>query len=160
MSVAFRRESDDEPLEPRFEIPLPPGPNRVTRAGVALIAARIAELEERLAAIAADDEAAVQATRRDLRYWQTRRATAEPTFAPEDGTVGFGTYVDVAMGGRTRRLAIVGDDEADPHADRIAFSAPLARALAGAEPGDVLPFNGREGAIRVLAVAPIDDPAA
>ncbi|MGQ7329829.1 hypothetical protein ACTGY6_12835, partial [Streptococcus suis] len=66
MSVAFRRESDDEPLEPRFEIPLPPGPNRVTRAGVALIAARIAELEERLAAIAADDEAAVQATRRDL----------------------------------------------------------------------------------------------
>ena len=27
MSVAFRRESDEEHLEPIFEIPLPPGPN-------------------------------------------------------------------------------------------------------------------------------------
>jgi hypothetical protein len=26
MSVAFRRESDDEHMEPKFELPIPPGP--------------------------------------------------------------------------------------------------------------------------------------
>jgi len=30
MSVAFRRESDEEHLEPKFELPVPPGPNFVT----------------------------------------------------------------------------------------------------------------------------------
>ena len=37
MSVAFRREGDDEHLEPKFEIPIPPGPNLVTARGAALI---------------------------------------------------------------------------------------------------------------------------
>ena len=36
MSVAFRREGDDEHLEPKFELPIPPGPNRVTARGLAL----------------------------------------------------------------------------------------------------------------------------
>lgn len=153
MSVAFRRESDDEHLEPRFEIPLPPGPNLVTRAGLALIETRLATLE---AAIAAASDGEREPLRRDLRYWQTRRATAQWTPAPADGTAGFGTRVTARIGGRTRHIAIVGDDEADPRADAIAFSAPLARALTGAESGDVLPFNGRDGAIEVVAVAPID----
>ena len=38
MSVAFRRESDEEHLEPKFELPIPPGPNLVTARGLALIA--------------------------------------------------------------------------------------------------------------------------
>ncbi len=33
MSVAFRRESDEEHKEPRFELPIPPGPNLVTERG-------------------------------------------------------------------------------------------------------------------------------
>ena len=37
---------------------------------------------------------------------------------------------------RMRRIDIVGDDEADPAAGRISFSAPLARALIGACVGD------------------------
>ena len=45
MSVAFRRESDDEHLEPKFELPIPPGPNFVTPTGLAQIEARVAELE-------------------------------------------------------------------------------------------------------------------
>ncbi|MBI0476917.1 nucleoside-diphosphate kinase [Sphingomonas sp. MA1305] len=157
MSVAFRRESDDEHLEPKFEIPLPAGPNRVTRAGLAVIAERIAGIEQ---ALATAPEAEAETLRRDLRYWQTRRATAEWTPAPGDGTIGFGTLVTAMVAGRERRIAIVGDDEADPKLDRIAFGAPLARALIGAEAGDELPFNGRDGAIRVLAVAAIDPPAA
>lgn len=157
MSVAFRRESDEEHLEPKFEIPIPAGPNLVTRAGKALIEQRIAMLENALAIAATED---AEAIRRDLRYWQTRRTTAVPTVAPADGSAGFGTRVQVNIGGKTRDIAIVGDDEADPHADRLAFGAPLARALMGAEPGDILPFNGRDDAIEVLAVEPIDPPGA
>lgn len=153
MSVAFRRDGDEEYREPRFELPLPPGPNYVTARGPALIAARIAELEAALAA-AADGEAA-DAVRRRLRYWTTRRATAEVVPPPADGRAGIGCLVRLAMGGRTRAVAIVGDDEADPAADRIAWSAPLARALAGAEAGDVVAFAGRADALEVLAVEPL-----
>ncbi|RZJ83240.1 MAG: nucleoside-diphosphate kinase, partial [Massilia sp.] len=41
MSVAFRRESDEEHLEPKFELPIPVGPNVVTPAGPALLAAEV-----------------------------------------------------------------------------------------------------------------------
>lgn len=153
MSVAFRRESDEEHLEPKFELPIPAGPNLVTHAGKALIETRIAGLEAALATAASED---VDAIRRDLRYWQTRRTTAILTRAPADGGAGFGTQVRVIIAGKQRTITIVGDDEADPNADRLAFGAPLARALIGAEPGDILPFNNRDDAIEVLAVAPID----
>ena len=43
MSVAFRRESDEEHLEPKFELPIPPGPNVVTQRGYHLIGARVSE---------------------------------------------------------------------------------------------------------------------
>jgi len=155
MSVAFRRESDEEHLEPKFEIPIPAGANLVTQAGKALIATRIATLEH---ALAKAETQVAEAIRRDLRYWRTRRTTAILTVAPADGSAGFGTRVRIGIGGKTRTIAIVGDDEADPHADRLAFGAPLARALIGAEPGDILPFNGREDAIEVLGIEPIDAP--
>ncbi|HWU96102.1 MAG TPA: nucleoside-diphosphate kinase, partial [Sphingomonas sp.] len=50
MSVAFRRESDEEHKEPKFELPLPPGPNMVTARGLALIEAKVAGLEAAIAA--------------------------------------------------------------------------------------------------------------
>ncbi|MBB3691796.1 GreA/GreB family elongation factor [Sphingomonas sp. BK580] len=150
MSVAFRRESDDEHLEPRFELPIPPGPNLVTARGRALIEERVAALEHALAA--ADDEEARKAVARDLRYWKTRRATAIETAARADGVVGFGTTVCFTLDGRERRVTIVGDDEADPAAGLLALSAPLARALLGASEGDAVAFNGREEALEVLSV--------
>ena len=151
MSVAFRRESDDEHLEPRFELPIPPGPNLVTPRGAVLIAARVAALEAELAA-AADADAA-KPIARDLRYWKTRRATAIETTPRGDGVVGFGSRVRFALNGQERAVTLVGDDEADPPAGLLAFSAPLARALMGAEAGDLVAFNGRDDAIEVLAVA-------
>ena len=45
MSVAFRREGDEEHLEPKFELPIPPGPNLVTARGAALIGQRVVEIE-------------------------------------------------------------------------------------------------------------------
>lgn len=153
MSVAFRRESDEEHLEPKFELPIPALPNLVTRAGKALIERRIAALETALIDATGDD---VTAIRRDLRYWQTRRTTAIETAAPTDGSAGFGTDVTIRLAGRTRRISLVGDDEADPALDRLAYGAPLARALIGAEVGDLLPFNGRDDAIEILQISPID----
>jgi len=155
MSVAFRREGDDEHLEPKFELPIPPGPNLVTPRGLALIGQRVAALEASLAALQAEgaQEERLVAVRRDLRYWQTRQVTAELVAAPTGATVEIGTTVTFRLGGRERRLAIVGHDEADPDSGAIAFSAPLARALMGAEVGDLLPFGGKDDAIEVLAIA-------
>ena len=144
MSVAFRRESDEEHLEPRFELPIPPGPNLVTAAGPALIAARISALE----AEQADDRAPID---RQLRYWRTRAATAEVGAAPLDGTAGIGSRVAFRLAGRDRALTIVGHDEADGDA-RIGYAAPLARALIGLEAGDLADFQGRPDAILILSV--------
>lgn len=157
MSVAFRRESDDEHLEPAFELPIPPGPNRVTPRGAQLIADRLAQCEARVAALLAQtppDEAAIKSARRDLRYWSTRAATAEVPPAPDGSKVAFGCTVTFALNGTSRKVTLVGDDEADPAKGLISFTAPLARALMGAEPGEAVPFNGREDAIEVIAIAP------
>jgi hypothetical protein len=45
MSVAFRRESDEEHKEPRFELPIPVGPNLVTATGLRQAETRVAALE-------------------------------------------------------------------------------------------------------------------
>ena len=110
MSVAFRRESDDEHLEPTFELPLPPGPNLVTARGRQLIADRITALEGEIEAT--DDAEAVKKLRRDLRYWQTRRATAIETRPRDDGAIGFGNRVTFTLAGKQRAVTLVGDDEA------------------------------------------------
>jgi transcription elongation GreA/GreB family factor len=149
MSVAFRRESDEEHLEPKFELPIPVGPNVVTPAGPALLAAEVTAIEIALAA-AADEETRVPLARR-LRYWRTRAATAEVVTAPTDGTIGIGSRVTIRLNGALRTLAIVGHDEANA-ADRIAYAAPLARALIGAEPGERVDFQNRPEAIEILAV--------
>ena len=154
MSVAFRRDGDEEHLEPKFEIPIPPGPNLVTVRGLVLIGERVTEIAagiDRLVRQGAD-EAAINAARRDLRYWQTRQITAELVPVPSGETVEIGTSVTFRFNGKERVLAIVGDDEADPATGRIAFSAPLARALMGAEAGDVLAFAGQDEAIEVLGI--------
>lgn len=155
MSVAFRRESDEEHLEPKFELPIPPGPNPVTPRGLRLIEAEVDRLER--AAAAQGDAEARRPIDRDLRYWRTRLATAEPAAAPRDGIAGIGTRVTFRMADQERTLTIVGHDEADPDAGRIAFTAPLAQGLIGLEAGDLADFNGREDAIELLSVAPSED---
>ncbi len=158
MSVAFRRESDEEHLEPKFELPLPPGPNLVTRRGLAQIEARADEFEAAYAA-ASDDEAR-KLVQRERRYWNTRRSTAIVAPPPPPGEVAFGARIDFLLNGKPRRVDLVGSDEAAPAENRIPFTAPLARAMMGAEVGDVLEFNGDEDAIEIIAVAPIPEDTA
>jgi transcription elongation GreA/GreB family factor len=98
------------------------------------------------------EEAAIKAAKRDLRYWQTRQVTAELVPAPSGKAVEIGTTVSFRLNGKVRSLTIVGDDEAEPAAGRIAFSAPLARALMRAEAGEFLPFSGQDDAIEVQEI--------
>ena len=149
MSVAFRRESDEEHLEPKFERPIAPGPNLVTANGLALIGEKVVALETAIAASTEADRAALQ---RELRYWHTRQTTAEVVPPPALGTVGIGSRVTYRLNGAERTVDIVGGDEADPAAGRIGFQAPLARALIGAEVGERVDFAGKDEAIEVMAV--------
>jgi len=153
MSVAFRRESDEEHKEPRFELPLPAGPNLVTARGLALIAAKVAELEAAVAAEAEEEPRKI--LQRELRYWHTRQTTAEIAPPPEAGVAGIGSRVRIRMAGKERAIDLVGHDEADPAVDRLSFLAPLAHALIGGEPGEKLDFNGKPEAIEILATGPI-----
>ncbi len=153
MSVAFRREDDDEHKEPRFELPLPPGPNLVTRRGLAAMAAQVERLETELAA---ERNAERQvALKRDLRYWRTRHSTAEIAPVPTD-EVAFGSRVTYRLNGQERTIELVGSDEADPAAGRVTFTAPLAVALTGLMAGETGDFGGKRDAIEVIDTRAID----
>lgn len=152
MSVAFRREGDDEHLEPSFELPIPVGPNLVTERGATLLREKLAEVT---AAVAAEiDAEALKKLRREQRYWSTQAASAQVQPSPEAGIAGIGSTVTVRRGGHQQSFTIVGHDEADPAAGLIAFTAPLARAVIGAGEGERVAFGGVEDAIELLEVRP------
>ena len=151
MSVAFRRESDEEHLEPKFELPHPPGPNLFTPRGLARIEARNAELEAAVAADPTPEQLAV--LQRDLRYWRARLTTAQVAPAPSGDIVAFGTSVAIERDGTTRTLDIVGHDESEPATGRIAFTAPLAKALIGSEVGEEIDAPGAGGTIKIVAIS-------
>lgn len=150
MSVAFRRDGDEEHLEPKFELPIPPGPNLVTARGRAQIEACCAEWEQKLAGLSDEDE--VKAARRHLRYWRSRAATAQEMPVPDGSCVAFGCTVHFRLNGKARTITIVGDDEADPAQGLLSFSAPLARAMMAGEEGERLDFSGRAEAIEILSI--------
>lgn len=151
MSRAFVRESDDGAAGAELpERAVSPHRNLVTASGLAQIAAAIRRLEAtRAEARAAADQAALARCQRDLRYWQARRASAElvPPAAGA-GRVRFGSTVTIQLlDGTERRLTIVGEDEAEPAAGRIAYLAPVAAAMLGAGPGDRVGTGCGEGEI-------------
>ena len=157
MSRAFVKEVDDAPEPPPPERMPSAAPNLVTPRGARLIEETIADLESALAGAEGEEEARL---RRDLRYWSLRRSTAqvvEPQRHP--AAASFGTRVTIRRGIVMNDVLIVGEDEADPPHGRIAWTAPLARALDGAEKGDVveLEAGGRIEEVRVLAVSAGED---
>jgi transcription elongation GreA/GreB family factor len=154
VSRAFVKEDSDAPPPAPLERPISSAPNLVTPRGARLIGEAVAKAERAIAE--ARDEAAAEPLRRDLRYWLARRASArlvEPEAAP--AAAGFGARVTIRRGGVTSTVEIVGEDEADPEAGRVAWTSPLARALEEAEPGDRVEMEagGRTVPIEVLAVA-------
>jgi transcription elongation GreA/GreB family factor len=69
-------------------------------------------------------------------------------------TVEFGVHATISRGGRSTEIYIVGEDEAQPSAGLIAWTAPLARALKGAHPGETvdLEAGGRVEPVTVVAI--------
>jgi transcription elongation factor GreB len=96
---------------------------------------------------------------RELAHLARRMKTAkvvDPAQQPDPSRVWFGATVTIAGDEDDQRvLTLVGDDEQDASADRIGWSAPIARALRGAAVGDVrtvrLPAGEKEW--EVLAIA-------
>jgi transcription elongation GreA/GreB family factor len=153
MSRAFVKEQDgDDVFGDLPERPVSEHPNLVTADGLAAIDAELARLQTELAA-AADDRALQARVRRDLRYWQARRATAELVPPPVDATeVRFGATVIIERDdGRRQTWRIVGEDEADPAKGTVSYVSPLARALVGKSIGDVIAVAGNEAEIVGIA---------
>lgn len=140
MSKAFTREDDDAPLvvAVRPRAPLPEGsPNYVTPEG----ARRLAD-ERRALAEAVDHSSGEerQAALARLAELEARLAITEivPTQAkPTIVRLGVRITYDSELHGR-RVMTIVGVDDADAPAGRIAWTAPIARALSGHAKGDVV----------------------
>ena len=150
MSVAFRRDCDEEHLEPRFELPIPPGPNLVTPHGYALIEARNHTLEAELAAT--PEEEARKVVLRQSRYWRSRLASAQIVAVPSGDKVVVGTRVTILQDGAERLLEIVGHDESDPASARLSFGAPLARALLGTQVDDEVDLPGATSSVIVRSI--------
>ena len=150
MSVAFRRDSEEEHLEPRFELPVPPGPNLVTDRGLRQIQERHDSVEASLLRELSEDER--KALLREARYWRQRLASAQLAPHPDGERVAIGTRVSFLQDGRARAIDVVGHDESEPAAGRIAFTAPLARALLNAEVGDEVEFAGSSEPLRITSI--------
>lgn len=165
MSRAFVNEDagNDRPDLP--ELPVPPGPNIVTPRGLAAVQARIAQRQADLAALKARsdrlDKLPEAAAERDLRWLEARlKAAVVIDPATHDLTeVAFGLSVTVAdEDGRETTYEIVGEDEADAPRHRIAPNSPLARALIGAQVGDLVTWKRPSGSteLEVIRIAHAD----
>ena len=150
MSKAFTKEPEtgdvyddlpDRPVSPH---------NLVTPKGLEMIEGELARLHvEHSVAQEANDRALLAKTNRDLRYWTSRRATAQVMEAPKDAKeVHFGSTVTILReDGRRQTYRIVGEDEADPSAGTLSYVSPVAQALMGKQVGDVVEAGAAEAEI-------------
>jgi transcription elongation GreA/GreB family factor len=159
MSRAFVKEDDQAGAAPLPDRPISAARNLVTRRGLRLIERKITQYQGDLArASAAADRDAIARASRELRYWSARLGTAEVVEpGPETERVVFGALVTVRReDGTEARFRIVGEDEADPASGRIAWSAPVARALLGSEPGDLRTLP--TGAVEIVSIVTAPEP--
>jgi transcription elongation GreA/GreB family factor len=150
MSKAFTKE--DEGGDVYDDLPDRPisSNNLVTPNGLALIEAELAQLHEaHAAAIKADDKPLLAKLNRDLRYWTSRRATAQIVQPPEKtDEVLFGSTVTIERDdGRRQTFTIVGEDEADPSKGTISYVSPVAQALMNKRVGDLVMAGTTEAEI-------------
>lgn len=124
------------------------GPNLVTPDGLAQIEAHIARIE--LSMKTESNVLLRETLARDLRYWEIRQASAEIVEPITDGTVAFGSTVTIERKGRQQTFRIVGVDEVDASKGLISFRSPLAQAILGARPGDIIEAAEPLGEIEIL----------
>ena len=152
MSIAFVREREGgEAFEDLPDRPVSPHPNFVTREGLAQIEGEVARLEREAADLSPDDKAETARVTRDLRYWASRKGSAQLVETVAGDSVHFGSTVTLVREGEGEQVfRIVGEDEADPTKGTISYVAPLARAITGKGVGDTVEVNGHE--VEIAAV--------
>lgn len=99
---------------------------------------------------------------RELAHLARRMKAAkvvDPGKQPDRAHVWFGATVTIAdEQDNHRRITLAGDDEQDASADRIGWSAPIARALRGAAIGDLrtvrLPAGEKEWEVLAIDYPP------
>jgi transcription elongation GreA/GreB family factor len=139
MSRAFVKETDLEEVVPHR--PISSHPNLVTAEGLALIERHLTSaIAEREAAQSAGDHSAFARAARELRYWNSRRGSAQIVATHETtDEVRFGSIVTILrQDGRLQTYRLVGEDEADQARNLLSYVSPLARALMGNSAGDVV----------------------
>lgn len=160
MSRAFVKEGSGE-LDPLPDLPVSPHPNYVTLRGLAALRDRLTAMQDELARLRARpdrlDKLPEAAAERDIRYLEARLRSAIPIDPASQSLteVAFGLRVTVAdADGRQTTYEITGEDEADAILGRIAPHAPLARALLGAEPGDIVTVRRPAGptSLEILSI--------
>lgn len=163
MSRAFVKEGDGS-LDPLPDLPISPHPNYVTPTGFADLQSRLQARQADLIALRARpdrlDKLPEAAAERDIRYLEARLRSAiliDPAAHPLTA-VAFGLIVTVAdADGREARFQITGEDEANASAGRIAPQSPLARALMGAQVGDVVTWR-KPGGVTELEILKVGHP--
>jgi transcription elongation GreA/GreB family factor len=95
---------------------------------------------------------AVALASRDMRYFGDRIRTAQLVTPSADlSAVAFEHRVTFKRDdGRRQAFRIVGEDEADPRNGSISYVSPVARALIGRAPGEVVLAGNRE--IEILSI--------
>ena len=148
MSRAFTKETAESAPPP--ERMVDEGPNLVTPEGLAQIEAHIARIE---ASMKTEANVLLRETlARDLRYWEIRKASAEVVQPSADDSVSFGSTVTIQRKDRTQTFRIVGVDEADASKGMISYRSPMAQAVLGAKPGDIIEADEPVGEIELVNV--------
>jgi transcription elongation GreA/GreB family factor len=155
MSRAFVKEQDGNIAEDDVpERPQSPQPNYVTPLGLEMLRVQHRQLAQQHAQLNASGGAEARRTReyleveRDLNFISGRLERAilvDPSGQPKD-EVHFGAEVEVRdAAGQVQRFEIVGEDEADVASGKVSWASPLARAMIGAQVGDVVVWDRPAG---------------
>ena len=162
MSRAFVKEADGDAVsDDAPDLPISPHPNYVTPQGLKALQTELEALvAERSAIKQAPDQVSVRLklfkVERRLRYVQARVESAilkRPEAQPED-EIGFGATVVVADEEDVEHVfRIVGEDEADVARGWVSYLSPLAKALIGAEPGDLVKWRRPVGDMELEVVS-------
>jgi transcription elongation GreA/GreB family factor len=155
MSRAFTREDDNEAIVDIGDLPISPHRNLVTEEGIMQMEKHVNRMRREFAEAEKKQEREGMAiATRNLRYWQTRRESAELSVPdPDEKVVRFGMTVRLeGEDGRHVTWKIVGEDEADPHAGKISHVSPMAQAMFGKGAGDTFTLNDKEWEIVAVGV--------
>ena len=134
-------------------------PNYVTAQGLALLHAKVSELQAQHSQESAKgddaDKQRLADLERDLRYFNQRLLSAQVAApATSMDKVQIGSWVTFAdEHGNEQRVQLVGEDQADAAQGLINWGSPLGRALLGAQLGDEVLWLRPAGDLRVEIIA-------